>query len=79
MSHFSVALELCYFYVWGNPVVFATTRSNEHTTPAFTPGYKSPVSDGGDSKQKHESRATSSSPPHWLISLKGDGQWGGSS
>ena len=78
MSHFSVALELCYIFP-GEPCGFCDHPQQRSTTPAFTPGYKSPVSDGGDSKQKHESRATSSSPPHWLISLKGDGQWGGSS
>ena len=79
MSHFPDALELCYILVWGNPVVLATTRSNETRLPPLLPSTTARFRAGGTQNQKYESRVTSFSPPHWLISLKGDGQWGGSS
>ena len=79
MSHFPDALELCYISFWGNPVALAITRSNETRLPPLLPSTTARFRAGGTQKQKYEPRVTSVSPPHWRVSLKRDGQWGGSS
>ena len=79
MSHFSVALELCYICsgetLWFLRPPAATKHDSRPYSRIQKPGFRT----GGTQNEKYESRVTSSSPPHWLISLKGDGQWGGSS
>ena len=77
MSHFPDAFELCYI-CRGNPVVFATTRSNGTRLPPYSRILSYRFQTGGTQNEKYESRVTSLSPPHWLTSLKGGGQWGGS-